>query len=62
MPAARHAATTAATWAAFLRVVHRRCSKLRRMRRFYPEVELLLIGPKEYAAVARSAVHIAEWE
>ncbi len=38
-----------------------RC-KLRRLRRCYPEVILIVIGPKEYAAVAQWAAVIGTWE
>jgi hypothetical protein len=37
-------------------------AKLRRMQRFYPDVVLVVIGPKEYAAVAQWAMHIPGWE
>jgi len=38
-----------------------RC-KLKRMRRFYPDVAVLVIGPKEYKAVSQRAGAIEGWE
>lgn len=38
-------------------------TKLNRMKKFYPEARIVLVGPKEYRAIARTAAGlIPEWE
>jgi hypothetical protein len=37
-------------------------TKLRRMKQFYPEVKLIVIGEKEYKAISEWAVLIPNWE
>jgi hypothetical protein len=37
-------------------------AKLRRMQRFYPDIVLVVIGPKQYAALAHGAGQIPGWE